>query len=770
MSNFGVDTLIRQHVADKKPVNIGKIVWVEEGPKTGGAPALHFWWIELLPPQETKTGSRQRHYIKSPIVGLVDKALEREAQGEISFVKASMPSEFMLTDDDLQEESSSKGLDRKSRRQLVKWKAKRDAQYALIQPIVETYTVAQLLEEGMADSLLKQRAKELGHPSSTHVELAFRRYLLGGRTQNALLPRWMINGLPGTQKFGKQVTGRPNRAGTQRFLLTPKDSANLQRGWKKYKKPGVSVYDAYLETMREYYPYSTTWIKPTEAKVVLLPPEQRPTQAMFEHHGPKGEPELAAHRINLGERTYRLTHRGLRGSSRAGTIAIGQLGVLDATSEDQQPVSQSSRLLVLPSTWRTMILDNRIGYIFGMHRGFEKGGALAGLLAIEHAAKVKWVWARDELDYELAPDDWEHIIFARTRGDAGDLKNAKGITTMTNAEMSLEFTRSYAADHKLVETGHMIMHRTSDHLVNGTTRGKLLARGEKTSEPSVNMRESWAGKIKAVIQHNNFTPVPELLTMEMRRANVTPTRQKILQWMRNEGYVRSQPYDLELLRAQCLPRMQGTIQKDGIHLWDPRVKDRRYIPGLVYWAEWMEQRGLTARGRESPIPCEININPSFLANAWYSYGSLMPVHLKTEDPELRLTTLADWLYISDQDSLKVFLARGQSDNFAASRVTSARETNKTTLAAKRAEQVAAKSTGNSRPNAQAKRENLEHEQKLLAQQALGLSPPLPKEPSADSTPQAQVSLPPAISPWDDEHVPSSLEEQRMRSLKLRLVA
>lgn len=753
MSTINVHDLIRIHSNTGGVTTIGKVVWIEEGKNVVGNPDLRFWWIEIPPPQKTKTGLRNRSFIKAPNVGKVEIALKREAEGDVSFVRGEYSSEYRLTDEDLLEDGSNKGLDRRSRRQLTKWKAKRDAHYNVIAPVVEKYDRKQLLEQDKAKELLAQRAAELGHEDSKKIEQIFRRFLLGGWQKNALLPAWKNSGKPGSEKIGKVPSGRKNKNGTTKYLLTEHDRQKLKIGWKKYKKQGISVHDAYLKTMHDYYVKSVEWTNQTEVKVMLLPEEQRPTQAMFEQHGPKGVPELAAHRINLGERLHARTQRGLRGSSRSGIAAVGQLGVLDATSEDQQPVSMASRLMTLPSTWRTMLVDARLNYIYGIHRGFERGGALAGLLAIENAAKDKVEWAREELGIEIEPGQLEKIVFKRVRGDAGDLKNETGIVTMTSAEISAEFTRSYAAEHKIVETGHMIMHRKADHLISGSNRGRMLGRGERTSEPCVTLYEAWSGVINAWIEHNNVTPVPELLTLEMRRANVEPTRQKILKFLREEGYVASEPYDLELLRAQCMPRLQGSIQGDGIHIFDPRVKDRRYIPGLVYWAEWMDENGLTTRARKAVISCEIRLNPTFLGTAWLDYGKLRPVHLQTQEPELRQTALADWLYISDQDALKIFLSRGTRENAAASRVVSAQALNKAALAAKRKEQSDNGKYGSKTPSATKKRINLDIERDRISQQRLGLAPPAPQTTSfTNSTPTEypRLSAIDGTGLWDDD--------------------
>ena len=746
MNDVEIGAMVRVH-GEGRTHDIGKVVWVERvttDPES--MKRQRFWYIEFPELNPTLEGEVKRRYIKAPVEASVAIARKRVDEGKLSFVPFQYPPEYYLDDEELQKSLSVAGLTRKSRRKLPVWKAKRDSLYELIRPLIgdegkpgkhasgKCGIQERLIEQGRATAELGKRASKLGHKNADLVTFAFRKYLLNGSTKNALLPNFFHCGKPGTEKYCAKKTGAPNKPGIPGYIQKESDRRKLRLGWKTHKVNGASDEEAYLATMRDHYPESIVWHSPTEVVINLVPKNMRPTLGEFRTHGPKGHPELASGRIKLGENKFNRTERGLIGTTRDRIYAIGQLGVIDATSEDQRPVSRASKLLRLPTSWRTMIVDAGINYIFGVHRGFEKGGTIPGLLAMLHASEDKVEWAARNLGRALKPGEWHSIVFKRVRGDNGDLKSETGIATLTSAEIGLEITRSYAAEHKIVETTHKIIHRTADHKVAASTQGQALERGERADEPCVNMMESWPGVLDAILRHNNEAPVPELLTLEMRQAGVGATRREILEYMMANGYVASAPYELSLFRAQCLPKLTGTIKGDGIHLFDPRCPNKkRYVPHLVYWAPWLHETGLTVKGGKSPIPVPVHLDPSFPSELWINIGGLKSLPLRHHDPEMNEVTLADWLYITDNDSLIEFLNRGDRESSDASRLASQAAVNSEALKAKRQEEAAQGKRASRSASSANKRKNLLAEQEAAQLEKLGLAPPLSDGDASDAS-------------------------------------
>lgn len=720
-NELAVGSVLRHHVEDGY-VDLGKVVWVESA-KPGLDPArLRFWYIEFSAAVATKSGKRRRFYIKTPALGYVAEAISRIEEGSLSLIQEKRKSTHFLTNDQLDGTIKAQDLTRPTRRKLARWKAKRDLEYGLISPILERDDHGKLLEEGRLDQVCSHHALEvLKHATADKVNHAIRRYMLNGQDKNACMPCWDFNGQPGSRKFCATKTGCPNKNDLPSFNVGPLSSKQLRAGYKKHRTNKATDYGAYILTMKEYWAESIQWITPTEAKIVLLPPHLRPTQAEFARHGKIGDPTAQSERIDLGERRWSELSAPSRGNFRTGIPAVGLIGVLDATSEDQRPVSRASRLLQLPSSWRTMIVDGRLNYIFGVHRGFEHGGTIAGLKAVLHAAepKVQWAAARG---FHLSPRDWYSTVFKRVRGDNGDLKSEAGMTAMTLAQVSLEITRSYAAAHKIVESTHKTMHRTADHLMAASTRGKLTERGgAKPEETCVNFDEGWQPLIRAILRHNNEVLVPQYLTQEMRQHGVRATRQCMLEFDIEHGYVSTEPADLSYLRAQCLPTFEGRFTPDGIQVMDPR-DHRRYVPSLVYWGECLAATSLTNRGN-SVQSCAIQLDPSEIGQAWVLIaGEFRRLCLRSDDPEMATLTLADWLFISDQDVLNKFLARGALHSSDASRLASNAAINAHALQQKRMEERALGKVAGAKSTRGTKRQNLVTEVEIQRQTDLGLAP------------------------------------------------
>jgi hypothetical protein len=726
---IGLGDVLRVHF-ENAYTDIGKVVWLNKYTDT-------LWWI----PFPRKANGNRAAYIKAPVQWRLSKAnesLEETGHNRLSAISYKAPDEWSLSDEELQKRHSSARLTRKSRRDLTAWKRKRDDDFKIIEPIIMANDRYVLIETDQAPALAAIRAKELGVKPSRIIRL-LRLYMMAWGERNCLLPAWANCGNAGTKKISAVKTGRPNKATKKDpskagLACQKSDHAAMAAGYKKYKvKMGLSVYKAYIRTMEEYYCESVVWLSPTKAEIVLLPKCERPTESEFKTHGPAGKREYAAARLNLGEIFHERNARGLTGSARDGIEAFGQSGWIDSTSEDQTPVSSSSKLKILPSTYRTMVMEGYTSYILGLHSGFEHSSVMTGLMALYHAASPKSGWCR-HYGVEITEGEWHSFMLKRVRGDNGDLKGERGIQTLSQAQITFEIVRAFAAELKgPLEAGHKVIHRSTEHDNAGSTKGRQRKRGEPAPEAAAcrTHYENMPHLIGAVLRHNNIDHVPELLTLEMRNDGVEPTRKAIFEWMIGMGYVVSEPIDLDHLRAQCLPRLKATIKANGIHLRDPR-DERYFIPGLVYWCDWIHARGLTEKGRRKGIETEIFLNPSCLAEAWiYLGGGVHRLDLRTKDAHMHEVALCDWLSICDDDSLRAFVRQDGIESYDAGRIASNQAQNEISAKAKREEEaqqvvaIAPKST------TAGKRANAVQEKELEKLKRLGLTMvPTTSEPSA----------------------------------------
>lgn len=710
----------------------------------------HYLWIVPLPGEKPKGKGGKVFHIKAPRRLVTAEIEDQQDQRTLSLVEFVPPTSWLLPDHELEGGATASALGRTIRKDLARWHKQREEQKSWIEPILEEFGARELLECGRLTEVVRARAKALGHKGNQKVARAMRLYFLGCGNPNALLPAWGNSGARGQPKFASKKAGRPRRAVARGhsldtgYICTEEDRQKLSDGWRKYKKRRDSVSDAYLLTCDEYWPGECKFKSKSGVVATLLPPNERPTLAQFKWAAKVSA--LSASRVNMGERVHELTSRALRGLATDGVVAVGQLGLIDSTSEDQTPVSSISRLKVLPSTWRSVLMEVKTGYILGLHCGFECPSALTSLLCILSSASSK-VELCARYGIFIEEDDWHHRMCKRIRGDNGETKNERNLKTMRTSEVSLEFVRSYRGDFKgQVEGSHHSVHRRADHKNAGSTKGEQRKRGEVRREDDAcrTHAENMKFVIKAILRHNNEAPVEHLLTLDMRRDGVQPTRKEIYEWHLKNGYVASEPWNLDMLRAQCLPRLAAKIRRDGIHIFDP-LDATRLIPNLRYTSDWLFESGLCEKAGRSSIDCEVQLNPNDLSHCFFLYEDLKRLERKTSDPLANEISLCEHLEMTYDDTEQAAATRVDCESNDAATLVANRRMNKDARAAKRAEQASEKNRS-SRANKKGfgKRQNKRDELEIERLRNLGL--PLKREPQHNGESIVSEMAAPCASP------------------------
>lgn len=702
MSLIYVGAILREH-GEESYRDFGQVVHVSSDLKA-------YWWIPLPERQPIKSNldcefnqsqGRLRAFIKKPKPADVQEAKNLGEKNLLSTIRFEPPEEWYLTDIELSDYQTNRSALKNTRRNYPNWLNVRNKAWDLILPIVKfaadnNRSLGSLLEDDSLYEQVRRRAQSAEAHNQTEIEQVLFRYLLGNCDKNALLPRLTNCGNPGKKKLSSVKTGRPNIEAAQDienrtlrgYVCSDVDRTKLQRGWKRYMVKNSSLYRAYLNTMKEFYAVSVKYISSSEVDVELLPPDQRPTFAEFRRHGPNDNAESLPWRIQLGEINYQQNHRPLKGTARDGIVAIGQIGWIDSTPEDQNLVSAASRLKPLPTSHRTIIVEGLTGYIIGLYAGLEPSSTMTGLLALLHAASSKVEWCA-RYGITIQESDWLSFTPRYLRGDNGDLKSEEGIAVLQASEVGLEVVRAWWASHKgPVEGSHKSLHRKADHLSAGTSHGRQYTRTEMRPQDDacLTFAEKMPSLIRAVLKRNNEEIVPELLTIEMRNDNVVPTRKNIFEWYIKNGYVVSEPTNLDLLRARCLPKFRARVDGSSVKIYDPRYPDNTHlIHGLSYWSKWLHESGLTAKGRKRVQECEVSLDPTYPSIAWLNLNGTHKLKLRTSDPLMREVTLCDWISICDDDSLVKFLDRGTQHNSDASHFASADATNDAAREAKRSE-------------------------------------------------------------------------------------
>jgi len=345
---------------------------------------------------------------------------------------------------------------------------------------------------------------------------------------------------------------------------------------------------------------------------------------------------LAAARRQFGERNYLLNGRPLDGERIPKTYAVGAVGEQDVSSNDVhlQSTFYPERCVgpcrVLP------IVDKQIGYISGIYCGW-RANAAAVRLAILNSASAKQDFC-ERLGFSISEDEWfsvHHCQYLMDRGE-GNCEEIFGV--LRNIRSSGEYVQTGRADFKgRVEQTHRILHATD---LPGATGGKPPSRGENdpAEDACLNITEFMQEVVEAVLWHNNKACVPHLLSLEMRRDHVTPTRMEIMKWATANGYNRSKSCSESRLVSALCPEIEAVVTESGIYLTalrNGRSGDRLLLEKCRYLGAFAKEKNWLAKARkDGRFNIQARFNPNDLRKIWYhdNDAGLVEFLLSTDDP------------------------------------------------------------------------------------------------------------------------------------------
>ncbi len=164
---------------------------------------------------------------------------------------------------------------------------------------------------------------------------------------------------------------------------------------------------------------------------------------------------------------------------------------------------------------------------------------------------------------------------------------------------------------------------------------------------------------------------------------------------------------------------------------DPR-DERRLIPGLVYVGFWLAESGLCERATRGRIPCELQLDPQNISEAFVMREGLRELSLKTADPLVKELTLLEYLQMTDEDKHTVGAMQSDQESRDAFFHSSNQAANKAAKAVKAKALEDAGERKSSRSPGYEKRKNLDEEMNRQQLIKLGLG---------DSDAPGQTTLP-----------------------------
>jgi hypothetical protein len=542
----------------------------------------------------------------------------------------------------------------------------RDMKWGWVKDLVMQHSLADIFEGGLITSWVSESAANLGVTPNKLYD-AVNRYFAGGQEKNALLPNWCLSGAKGKPRVQKRKLGRPDKEAAantnvrEGYFLDEEDKRKLQHGWTHYL-PGKSVSDAFIEMSGVFY---NSGVKIEDGKYVpiLLPARERPTIEQFRRWGPGNDAEKAAWRIKLAPKEWINNYKGISGSAKDGIVAIGVQAFCDTTTNDAHLVSTSSRLRPVGTLNRLMIHEAKSELIMGLHCGFEPPSTRTFLLAVANAASSKVdFYARFGLT--IADDQAPALAVKTYLGDNGEYRSIEAKQALARFGAHVEMAASGEARRKgPIEGLHHVFHSRLDKTLDGATHGRPRKRGEVSPilKGCLNYYEYMHELLKEVLYYNNEEIVPHLLTTEMRRENVHPTRIEIYRWMITKGYVSDFTPDLSILRAHFYPELPAKLTESGIYLLREDCGNQEVmVPGLRYMSRYLIETGMLSNARmRGTRKVTVRGIPEDPSKMWLvTDAGLIELECITDDPILvGRGTIHDCLAMQDDDKVRGIQAR-----------------------------------------------------------------------------------------------------------------
>lgn len=509
---------------------------------------------------------------------------------------------------------------------------KRDADWILVEPIIDY--IRKYPELVFEDDELTQLINKRSFQTKTtrkRVYNAVNRVLALGCGKNSLLYSFHCSGGKGKMRSPRSAEklGRKSLAFLNGNVEGPgihiceEDKRRIQNGWNTFLRKGRTVKEAYRLTLGAFWSEGTK-IHDGKAVPILLPASQCPSFHQFRYWGPKDDNGKSAFEI-INSHSWKSNYREKLGSQFDGIHGVGQIGFLDATTNDQHLVSSISRLRAVGTCYRIPVIDAFSEMAVGLYCGFDAPSESTALLAMLNAAEDKSKLF-ERFDVKFSPDQMPATQFARFIVDNGEARTVGTFQVLNNLGIGVEYVESYRGDRKgPVESQHKSIHRIIDNKGEGRTRGRMRSRGEIHS--AISACWTWFDYmrqlLKAILYFNcelNATSVMNRhpFRTAMIKDGVRPVRKEIYQWCVENNKIASPSVDLRQFRAMFLPKMKAVIKRNGVFLVRPdRGNKIELIQGCRFSGPISLERGWHS-GKVKSASIDVYVNPSDLTNIWYA--------------------------------------------------------------------------------------------------------------------------------------------------------
>ncbi|NHN31616.1 Mu transposase C-terminal domain-containing protein [Paenibacillus agricola] len=442
--------------------------------------------------------------------------------------------------------------------------------------------------------LIKEAVKEKGKGKKFFYKY-LRYYWTGGKSENALLPRFRKCGAKGKRKNPTSKMGRPRKTRDENeeysgVIVTEGIrkifDASITKFYNNRRRNSVKF--AYIRMLGESFNIEIR--EEAGVEIPIIPPDHLlPSLAQFRYHlRTKGNRKKTLIKRE-GEVNFDRDLRPLLGSETRRATGPGQIFQTDSTIADVYLRSEDDPNDIIGRPVVYMVSDVFSHIVPGFYIGLEGPSWQGNAMAIENTAANKVSFCA-EYGITIEENEWPchhmpQIFFA----DRGEMESKQADSLGKSLGIKIKNAPPYRADLKgIIEQKFRTLNLTLQPWMPGAVKKEYQKRGgpDYVLDAKLTLRDFTRMFIQMVIYHNNYHymehyPLDKALAIDQ----VRPIPRDIWEWgVAHDHFLKEVPIDI--VRLNVLPEEKAKASRQGI-----------YFKRMYYGCEELTEQGWFIKGK-----------------------------------------------------------------------------------------------------------------------------------------------------------------------------
>ncbi|MEC1759895.1 Mu transposase C-terminal domain-containing protein [Schinkia azotoformans] len=499
-------------------------------------------------------------------------------------------------------------------------KARRDKAWEIVSFVLKQVDQEEkLLITSYREKAIKETLS-IFNVSYSSVKNYFLQYYQGGKTRNALLPKFNGCGARGKDRNASaRKLGRPNTNNDRKGI-------NIDENIKKIFKTGLNRYyyndkqnslkTAYELTLKDFFT-----IEQVDSKGVSIPilknSSEIPSYRQFLYWYKKFNDPRKEVASRKGTRIYYQQYRSIIGDSTTDAkMGPASLWQIDSTVFDIYLVSSTNRDLIVGRPILFLVIDVFSRMIVGINVSFESLNSYVGaMMALYNSMTHKVDFCR-KYGIEIDEKEWDvSCVPQRILADRGELVGKQIENAIESLGIFIQNSPPYRADYKgIIEQAFRQMNLKVKPFADGVVKnGKnKIERGDQDYRLKANLTidEFTTIIIRCVLFHNNHHVLSAYVLNEMMLSeDVEKIPKKIWEYgiQNYRGQLRS--LSMDTIRMYLFPTDEATVTARGIHF-----KKMYYASEYCLKNNWFQHARIKGSWRVKIWYDPRNLTNIFIAN------------------------------------------------------------------------------------------------------------------------------------------------------------